>query len=88
MTMNQHEGTYSAATRVTYRCKIAWLYFRLDNWSNLTGSRIFLIYFLIIISFTVLGHFILAVPGCLWLVDSTGIEQVSVYTQIHMTRTP
>lgn len=45
MTMNQHEGTYSAATRVTYRCKIAWLYFRLDSWSNLTGSRISLIYF-------------------------------------------
>lgn len=45
MTMNQHEGTYSAATRVTYRCKIAWLYFRLDHGSNLTGSRIFLIYF-------------------------------------------
>lgn len=48
MTMNQHEGTYSAATRMTYRCKIAWLYFRLDYRSNLTESRISLIFFFFI----------------------------------------
>lgn len=35
-----------------------------------------------------LGHFVQVVSGCLRLVDSTRMEQVSVRTQIHMIHTP
>lgn len=89
MTVNQHEGTYRAATGMTYKCKIAWLYVRLDCWSN---PMIYLIYyfylFIFLITITVLGHFIQVVSGCLWLLDSTRMEQVSVRTRIHMIHTP
>lgn len=83
MTVNQHEGTYWAATWMTYR--LQWLYFRLDCWSK---SHDFLNLFFFKISITVLGHFIQVVSGCLRLVDSKRMEQVSVRTQIHMLHTP
>lgn len=84
MTVNQHEGTYRAATRMTYRLQDCMTLFQAGL---LIKSHDFLNLFFLFY-FHVLGHFIQVVSGCLRLVDSKKMEQVSVRTQIHMIHTP
>lgn len=85
--MNQHEGTYRAATQLDdLQMQDCMTLFQAGL---LIKSHDFLnLFFFLFISITVLGHFIQVVSGCLRLVDSTRMEQVSVRTQIHMIHTP
>lgn len=60
----------------------------ISGWIVDQNPMISLIYLFFLISITVLGHFIQVVSGCLRLVDSKRMEQVSARTQIHMLHTP
>lgn len=60
----------------------------ISGWIVDQNPMMSLIYLFFLISITVLGHFIQVVSGCLRLVDSKRMEQVSVRTQIHMLHTP